>query len=73
MTIHGHRWRFYSSRSSARRAARIACRQIFGPQYQPYEGPDFYIHPQTKNFDDFWSFELSPVVLEAKREKEGAR
>jgi hypothetical protein len=59
----------YKTRSSAIRAARQACRKVFGPYYQAFEGPDFYIHPDSSPTLDWfgyrWYFELSPTVREA--------
>ena len=34
----------YSSRASAMRAARAACRKALGPAFCAFEGPDFELH-----------------------------
>jgi hypothetical protein len=44
--------RTYSTRSSAYRAARAACRKQLGRAYQAYEGPDYGIHPVPPTDDD---------------------
>jgi hypothetical protein len=58
----------YSTRSAAVRAARLRCKKLLGPDYQAFEGPDFYIHPHSGldgyRFGPRFSFELLPVVIE---------
>ena len=34
----------YTTKSSARRAAKAACKKLIGPFYEAYEGVDFYIY-----------------------------
>ena len=74
----------YTSRSSAIRAARDACKAAFdSPIFQAFEGPDFTIHPTSidvcevkasgrLDLGDRWFFELRGPALEAAQQKEAA-
>lgn len=47
--------RRYSTRSSAVRAARAACRKALNaPHYLAYEGPDYEIHPDGGTWELGW-------------------
>ena len=65
----------YSTRSSAFRAARNACKAALdSPIFQAYEGPDFGIHPASKAdwLDaDRWTYELRGSILDAALAKRG--
>lgn len=54
---------FYTSRSSAIRAARQHCRRVIGPYYEAKEGPDFGIHNHSI-LDPEFSYELRGPVKE---------
>lgn len=49
----------YSTRSSAVRAARLACKKALNaPHYQAFEGPDYIIHPQGHTYKGPSRFEI---------------
>lgn len=63
----------YSTRSSAVRAARAACRKaLSAPFYCAYEGPDYEIHPDSGPWWDFqptrYYFRLRGPALEASEQ-----
>jgi hypothetical protein len=74
----------YSSRSSAIRAARDACKAALdSPIFQAFEGLDYIIHPTSVDvceikpngrldLGDRWFFELRGPALEAAQQKEDA-
>ena len=39
----------YKHRTSAHRAAKVALKRVFGQSFEAYEGPDYQIHPETRN------------------------
>jgi len=44
--------KLYTTRSSARRAAKEACKKALGPHFQAYEGHDYGIHPISPTTDE---------------------
>ena len=66
----------YTTRSSAHRAARNACRKALNaPYYMAYEGPDYEIHPEgiftPEHFgEDRWFFKLRGPALDALKGNE---
>lgn len=62
----------YSTRSSAVRAARQACKKALGKSFEAFEGPDYAIHPvDTGDLHDRYQFELrGPAKDEAEAAKQ---
>lgn len=48
----------YTTRASAIRAAKAACKKAFGECFIAYECVDFHIWPDSKNYKSVYYYEL---------------